>query len=592
MADPLYRRPSQDPQTTFRADASLTPTSPMGMRKGSDLTWKGSQQGSQQVNPEKEREQQSKGPSIGGFKIRIPLAVLFVVSMLSIAAGLSVAIGVISIVKGDQSVAETAGHLIEMTANRAVDRTNMMLSSARSLLYTTANSTLMWNFFNGDTQSNVLARHLLDPAYKDVITLHYNVAKQNTFLSASGFYFEGNNNYMAAYAPASFIAVEDETTRSLGTGINGYTGARCNGTGTPYNFTQPSGKVVTMTGNCIINSTGVSGFDIDGSLKFNPGLPFRGDWDLSRLWSTVYNSNGSPVWAPMTYSNNPMLMTFLVPLIQPLWYGQATGVKGSGTFFAAQFVTMTLNSLENYLPTIKPTTNAVISFIDTTGRLIASSEPGATANLTTGTRYFAYASTNPTIASTGQYLLPDYATQSPADLSAAVLAIPDDHSTEFTGPNGVKYLLRTHWISDPYGLKWLMLLTIPRADFYSKVDQAKKSVVGVSVGLGITSFFASLIIAYVVILPIKRLNRVMNEATNFDFSALRTGYLERRSIFGEIAEMQGVFASMMTKFATAIQNNKRLVQRGGGGSLGQGSSVQNVGVVTQVAQVKDSRPMV
>ncbi|KAJ3046440.1 hypothetical protein HK097_000858 [Rhizophlyctis rosea] len=577
--DPMLRRESRDPQATWREDAPSL--SPLQSRKGSDVF----------KAPSGDEELEKKIPTICGLKLRIPLAVLFMVSTLAIASAVSVAIGVIAIVKGDQSVAQTADQLIKMTAERAMDRTNMMISTAKSLLYTTANSTLMYNFFNGDTQTNVLSRHLLDPMHKNVVSLHWHLAKQNSVLSASGFYFEGNSNYMAAYAPAGFIAVSDETTREVAASVNGYHGERCvglNGT-PPYNFTQPSGKVITITGTCMINSTGVNGYDVDGGLKYNPGLPFRADWDMERIWPNVYSSEGQPVWAPMTYSNNPMLMTFLVPLVQPLWYGYPVGTKGPGKFFAAQFVTMTLNSLENYLPTIKPTPNAVISFLDTKGLLIASSEPGATANLTTGVRYPAYNSTNPTIAATAQYLFPEYKSSTSSDYAKAV-SEAKELSTEFIGPDKKRYLLQSRWVSDPHGLKWLMLLTVPRSDFFSAVDSAKKSILAIGVSLGFLGFLCAIFTSVIIILPLKRLISVMNDATNFDFSALRNGYLNRRSMFVEIAEMQEVFSVMMVKFASAIQSNKALVgRRVGEGSANPGSS--SVPNVNAGSQVRESRQL-
>ncbi|KAJ3043036.1 hypothetical protein HDV00_005943 [Rhizophlyctis rosea] len=498
--------------------------------------------------------------------------------MLAVATSLAVTIGTISILTGTESISETANSLLAMTLNRAYDRTMLMLNSTNSLLYATANSTLMYTFLNTDMNAT-LNRNVLDVANNDVITLHWQVALQNSFLSASGYYLEANSNYMATYSPASFIAVSDETTRAAYASNNSYiTRTRCNPkTPANYTVTTPAGTGLVMSGTCVMNATTVKGHGPDGSLIFNPGNPVRGDWDLKTLWSVVYNSTGKPVWAPITYSPNPVLRTFLVPLIQPLWYRQPVGTSDGGTFYAAQFVTMTLSSLEHYLPTIKPTNNTVIAFIDTKGAMIASSEPYATADLNQPanvvvTRYKAHASSNPIIAATAKYLFPSYATSDDAYV-ASVQTAPEI-TDSFTGPDGTQYLLQTRWISDPYGLRWLMLLTTPRADFFAPIDKMKYTVIGVCVGLGLLGVLFAIFASIVVIMPIKRLNSAMREATNFDFSALRSGYLDHRSAFLEIAEMQHAFALMLSRFADAISSNRALAggRGAGSGSAGNGAN--------------------
>ncbi|KAI8847394.1 hypothetical protein BC829DRAFT_245608 [Chytridium lagenaria] len=54
------------------------------------------------------------------------------------------------------------------------------------------------------------------------------------------------------------------------------------------------------------------------------------------------------------------------------------------------------------------------------------------------------------------------------------------------------------------------------------------------------------------------LAKTMMQATQFDFSALSDGYLDKRSSVTEIGRVQGVFNEMMIKFAGAIKSNKSL----------------------------------
>ncbi|KND03800.1 uncharacterized protein SPPG_01257 [Spizellomyces punctatus DAOM BR117] len=487
-------------------------------------------------------------------RIRVPLSILFMVVTLALGAALSVTIGVISIVKGNQSIASTSQDLRAMTMNRAYDRVNTMLGTASSLLFTLTNSTMMYKYFNSGTQDEILSRDML--SNMDLLTLHWQMANQNPFIGATGWYMEQNSNYMATYSRANFIAYSDDTTRAvLGSSANwNQTQTRCNDT---VRWFDASGNR-TLSGSCVMNSMLVRGVKADNSLDFDHAVISRGDWNLTRMWSQPYSSTGKPVWGTITYSTNPVLRTFLVPLIQPIWYGQPVGTATAGqTFFGAQFVTMTLKSLETYIPTIVPTANAILSFMDTTGTLVASSQAGAAASTATGARYKGWNSPNPMVAATAKYMFPQY-----ADDAAYIQAVSnfEDFSGQFE-VDGVKYLLDCRWVGDQWGLKWLMIMTIPYADFYGTVDAAKRQIVYACIGLGISGFLIAIATSLIVILPIRRLNIVMGEALNFDFSALRNGYLQRRSAFKEIAEMQSTFALMLAKFATAIQNNKNLGNR-------------------------------
>lgn len=84
------------------------------------------------------------------------------------------------------------------------------------------------------------------------------------------------------------------------------------------------------------------------------------------------------------------------------------------------------------------------------------------------------------------------------------------------------------------------------------------------------------------------IRKTLSNATTFDFSALREGYLDRRSVFKEISEMQDVFAKMLSKFAEAIQSNKNLVKSAGQTSSGQHHRLASVAAPDRKPQMKSS----
>ncbi|KAI9097055.1 hypothetical protein DFS34DRAFT_133472 [Phlyctochytrium arcticum] len=487
-------------------------------------------------------------------KIRVPLSVLFMLTTMMVAGALSVTIGVISIEKGNQSIAVASQNLRTMTLNRAVDRVRFMFSTASSLLALLANSTIMYSYLNDAPKEEVLRRNVLDNP--DVISLHWQIAQQNAFLGACGFYFEANSNYMATYSLAKFIAYSDDTTRAIVPGASwAETGARCNDT---YEWDDPN--YPDYRGSCVMNSMRVGGLYSNNSVQYIGSVVSRPDWNLTRLWPQVYQSSGQPVWGGITYSTNNVLRTFLMPLIQPIWYRQPLRAPAAQPFYAAQFVTITLKSLETYLPAIIPTANAILTLLDTNGIMIASSIVGAAADTATGQRYRGYESPNRIIAQTLRGMYPEYAQEN----GAQAYRVAFNNSRAYSGSHsvdGAEYLTDRRWITDIYGLRWMVILVIPRSDFFRQVDMAKRQIVFACIGLGIAGFAIAIATSLIIILPIRRLNHVMNEATNFDFSALRSGYMKTLSPFLEIAQMETSFSLMLSKFADAIQSNRQLNQR-------------------------------
>ncbi|KAI8584859.1 hypothetical protein BDZ88DRAFT_435249 [Geranomyces variabilis] len=113
-----------------------------------------------------------------------------------------------------------------------------------------------------------------------------------------------------------------------------------------------------------------------------------------------------------------------------------------------------------------------------------------------------------------------------------------------------------------YGMDWIVLVSIAERDINEPIVQSRKKVLITSlcVAFGMLCFAAAA--SFIITIPLKKLTAIMKQATNMDFSALSTGYLDRKVPISELAEMQRVFSTMLERFAHAIQNNRNLNRPG------------------------------
>ncbi|RKO94253.1 hypothetical protein BDK51DRAFT_53219 [Blyttiomyces helicus] len=155
--------------------------------------------------------------------------------------------------------------------------------------------------------------------------------------------------------------------------------------------------------------------------------------------------------------------------------------------------------------------------------------------------------------------------------------VPDFASITYDDAYGRgEILVNAHWITDGYGTNWMLSLIVPKNDFLGTLKQAQSNVEKAVIGATIAMATISALLAFFLVYPIRRLTAIMIQATAFDFSAVREGYLSHSSPWepAEIAKCKNVFAIMLGKFATAIKQNKGLTgnQVNSGGSTAKGSS--------------------
>ncbi|KAJ3327575.1 hypothetical protein HDU76_011512 [Blyttiomyces sp. JEL0837] len=122
---------------------------------------------------------------------------------------------------------------------------------------------------------------------------------------------------------------------------------------------------------------------------------------------------------------------------------------------------------------------------------------------------------------------------------------------------GTKWIINYRYLSRPDN--WLVVVGIPRSDFFSKTDSAQEkatilAAVLAAAGVAVTVFFA-----WAAMRPLQTLIKAMEKLTKMDFSALEGDILNERSFMLELRQLQTTFAMMCKAFASGIRKNKTLV---------------------------------
>ncbi|KND04098.1 uncharacterized protein SPPG_01539 [Spizellomyces punctatus DAOM BR117] len=245
--------------------------------------------------------------------------------------------------------------------------------------------------------------------------------------------------------------------------------------------------------------------------------------------------------------------------------------------FAHSMVAMSVSTIEAFLQTIKISPNAVVSLWDPNSnnavycRMIAASVAGVSGNRTY--RYSVFETPQSLIRQTANYM---------RSLYPSAASIPDNLASTFIKEDGSGVILvNSRRVTDPYGLNWLLVVSVPRDDYLGTVNQTRKTVIAAVAGTVVGMTVVAVCVAYALVYPIRKLSETMVDATAFDFSAIRDGYLTQNSLFEplEIARCKEVFSIMLTRFATAIQVNKKLAGRSVGAASARQSQVRDASMM-------------
>ncbi|KAJ3176629.1 hypothetical protein HDU87_004957 [Geranomyces variabilis] len=143
----------------------------------------------------------------------------------------------------------------------------------------------------------------------------------------------------------------------------------------------------------------------------------------------------------------------------------------------------------------------------------------------------------------------------------------------------------------------VVVLGVPRASIFSRIDSAQKKSLGVAVGLSIGIGILMALLFAVIVTPLRRLAHAMGLLTNMDFASLHKGtILEEKSAITEIRNVQRTFSTMVKAFAGGIKKNRDLQGVGKQGSNSQNKSgsatASSANVLSPAAQKRATREFV
>ncbi|KAJ3184584.1 hypothetical protein HDU87_003985 [Geranomyces variabilis] len=398
--------------------------------------------------------------------------------------------------------------------------------------------------------------------------------------------FSANNEFMFSFyaiiQPFGYMLsagfTDPPRTTSVLVPILGQLGIACNHT-TPSN---PICNGFFTTGADLVAGTLSTqpAFPLDNS---NPGtLPTapQGDWDRPAIVPVGLNPDNTTKWLSVLALN------------WGVWRGVPLGGDpGAADFLGHIAIGQDLAEYSSLLANIPVTPNTIISIWDHRSMMIAANRDGLTFNATSGVAYDpashpldviavpARAAIAATTMTTG--------TTTVGNWSAVPAALSQTHSTSI---GQVWTELRA--LRDEHSLQWFVLICIPESDIMGPIVASRKKVIGTSVGVAVCMLAFAAATSFFVTAPLRKLTGVMQQATGMDFSALQSGYLNQRARINEIASMQGVFSSMMEKFAAQIKANRALASRGAGAGQGSaGAAGSGLGTTRELSSPNPSAPL-
>ncbi|KAJ3320430.1 hypothetical protein HDU76_000299 [Blyttiomyces sp. JEL0837] len=105
---------------------------------------------------------------------------------------------------------------------------------------------------------------------------------------------------------------------------------------------------------------------------------------------------------------------------------------------------------------------------------------------------------------------------------------------------GTKWIVNYRYLNNPN--TWLLVVAIPRSDFFSKTDSAQQKAAILACVLAVVGVVVTVISAWVAMRPLHTLTIAMEKLTKMDFSALEGDILNERSFMLEVRRLQVTFA--------------------------------------------------
>ncbi|KAJ3148819.1 hypothetical protein HK101_002111 [Irineochytrium annulatum] len=230
-------------------------------------------------------------------------------------------------------------------------------------------------------------------------------------------------------------------------------------------------------------------------------------------------------------------------------------------------------SLGSLFESIKITANSRILMIDVnTGMMLASSTPNSLFHVTNFTdptlpaESWTIATTNDTYANMiGKALIGSYGNYSGVPNTGLTVTLQNVQIGD-----GQPWFINMQYLDQPSN--WLLIVAIPRADFFANTDAANRKALIISIAVSALGLIISAVIAFFALRPLYGLAKAMELLTSMDFKALEGNILTRRSFISEVRVLQVTFSTMCKAFASGIRRNQMLT-RAKFTTAGQGSQM-------------------
>ncbi|KAI8839293.1 hypothetical protein BC829DRAFT_403908 [Chytridium lagenaria] len=211
-----------------------------------------------------------------------------------------------------------------------------------------------------------------------------------------------------------------------------------------------------------------------------------------------------------------------------------------------------LNIQETFVPMLKSaqiTENTVVIFAErSTGLLIATND--IKSSYFNNTRMRPDLSPNRQVSLIGKGIITLYGSLSnvpDGEISVRQVRLDD----------GREWFVSTQVIHVK-GTEFVLSLGFPRTDMFSIIDAAKQQSIVIASLISAIGILILSVLSYVSLRPLHHMAVSMKQLTQFDFSVLENGGLERRSHMMEIREVEATFDTMIMAFAAAVREGKEV----------------------------------
>ena len=261
-----------------------------------------------------------------------------------------------------------------------------------------------------------------------------------------------------------------------------------------------------------------------------------------RPWYIAPVRAGKPTWSKIyTYFDDPQLA---ITAAQPVYGedGKLIGILGSD---------LRLSKINQFLESLKIGKSGQTFIVERSGQLVANSTPEPPFIVSNGVpkRIVAASSKNVLIRSSARYLRERF-----GDLGK----IDSSRQLDFT-IDGQRQFLQVTPLSDSSGLDWLIVVTVPEADFMEKINANTRYTVVMCLGALVLATVIGALTSRWIVVPIRRLSKAADAFSRgeWDGMAVDPGLmasLDREDEVGVLARSFNMMARQLEESFTTLED--------------------------------------